>query len=117
MFIVLFWAKNIVSKTVHTPLSPSHICLFILAQNQYNVVQITIKEIEEINVNPVLNFALKANFTVTARKFFTLVLGIFLLTETIVSFYQSSSSILTDLQVKSIDNLLKDIDCDNINSM
>jgi hypothetical protein len=56
------WAKNIVSKTIHKPLSPSHICLFILAQDQYNVVQITTQEVEEINVDPVLNFffALKA---------------------------------------------------------
>ena len=25
MFIVLFWAKNIVSKTIHTPLSPKNL--------------------------------------------------------------------------------------------
>ena len=30
MFIVLFWAKNIVSKTVHTPLSPSCIWVHII---------------------------------------------------------------------------------------
>ena len=43
------------------PLSPSHICLFILAQTNTMVMQIT-SEVEDINVNPVLNFffALKA---------------------------------------------------------
>ena len=39
------------------PLSPSHICLFILAQNHTLLMQITTK-VEEINVNPVLNFLL-----------------------------------------------------------
>jgi len=44
---------------VQIPLSPSHICLFILAQTNTLLMQITT---EEINVNPVLNFffALKA---------------------------------------------------------
>jgi hypothetical protein len=30
MFIVLFWAKNKVSKTVHTPLSPLYIWVHII---------------------------------------------------------------------------------------
>ena len=43
------------------PLSPRHICLFILAQTNTKLMQIR-TEVEEINVNPVLNFffALKA---------------------------------------------------------
>ena len=30
MFIVLFWAKNIVSITIHTPLSPLYIWVHII---------------------------------------------------------------------------------------
>ena len=53
------WAKNKVSITIHTPLSPRHICLFILAQTNTMLMQITTDFVE---VNPVLNFffALKA---------------------------------------------------------
>jgi hypothetical protein len=37
MFIVLFWSKNIVSKTIHTPLSPCQKCYFIKAQINDNI--------------------------------------------------------------------------------
>jgi len=30
VFIVFFWAKNIVSITIHTPLSPMNICIRII---------------------------------------------------------------------------------------
>ena len=36
MFIVLFWAKNIVSITIHTPLSPLYIWVHIIEnENQF----------------------------------------------------------------------------------
>ena len=57
--------------------------------------------------------------TAPARKIVTLLLGVILLTGTITSFYQSSSSLstsfITNAQAQSIDKLLEDIDCDNIN--
>jgi hypothetical protein len=56
--------------------------------------------------------------TITARKIITLVLGIILLTRTIISFYQTSSlssSFIRNAQAQSIDTLLEDIDCNNNN--
>jgi hypothetical protein len=50
----------------------------------------------------------------TARKIITLLLGIILLTGTITSFY-TSSSFIRNAQAQSVDKLLEDIDCDNIN--
>ena len=36
MFIVLFWAKNIVSKTIHTPLSP--LCIWVhIIENEHRL--------------------------------------------------------------------------------
>jgi len=52
----------------------------------------------------------------TARKSITLILGIILFTGTITSFYtSSSSSFIRNAQAQSVDNVLDDIDCDNIN--
>ena len=57
--------------------------------------------------------------TISARKSITLFLGIILLTGTIASFYPSSlstsSSFIKDVQAQSLDKLIEDIDCDNIN--
>ncbi|MDF2770382.1 MAG: hypothetical protein K0S91_3220 [Nitrososphaeraceae archaeon] len=47
------WDKNIVSITIHKPLSPRHICLFIFAQTNTMLMQITTDVIE---VNLILNF-------------------------------------------------------------
>ncbi len=51
--------------------------------------------------------------TAPARKIITQVLGIILLTGTITSLY-SSSSYITKAQAQSVDKLIDDIDCDNI---
>ncbi|HET8792321.1 MAG TPA: hypothetical protein VFM31_00895, partial [Nitrososphaeraceae archaeon] len=54
----------------------------------------------------------------TARKSITLILGIILLTGTITSFYQSltlSSPFIKNAQAQSLDNVLENLDCDNIN--
>ena len=61
---------------------------------------------------------LQLDFTAaSARKAITLVLGIIMLTGTITSFYQSSlsSSFIRNAQAQSVDKVLEDIDCDNIN--
>jgi hypothetical protein len=51
----------------------------------------------------------------TVRKTITLVLGIIMLTGTITSIYSSSLFFITKAQAESVDTLLEDIDCENIN--
>ena len=54
MFIFLFWAKNIVSITLHKPLSPCQKCLFIKAHTN-NIIRKAVEQKSQIKPNNELN--------------------------------------------------------------
>ena len=61
MFIVLFWAKNIVSKTIHTPLSPMNFVNFLIIGLQ---AKMTVKPLSPMNLLILLIIGLQAKMTV-----------------------------------------------------